>query len=118
MMKSGSVLNYVVSGLVADSIIFLYTAACFIIIPYIYGFYIPESYLPALLYVGAEIGSIYFLCFFLVRDRGYSSASVIGLLLVELLLTILVGSLNYLNLNSQNSHKVYRTLLIFMSLIP
>jgi len=118
MMKSGSVLNYVISGMVADSIIFLYTGACFIIIPVICGFNIPGSYLPALLYIGAEIGNIYFLCFFLVRDRGYSSVSVMGLLTIEYMLTLLVGDLNNYNLVSLNSHKVYRTILIFMSFIP
>jgi len=118
MMKSGSVLNYVISGMVADSIIFLYTVVCFIVIPVIYGFNIPGSYLPALLYIGAEICNIYFLCFFLVRDRGFSTASVIGLLTSESMLTLLVGVLNRYNLVSQNSHKVYRTILIFMSFIP
>jgi hypothetical protein len=91
MMKSGSVHNYVVSGMVADSLIFLYTVFCFMVIPIICGFNIPNTYLPALLYAGAEICNIYFLCFFLFRDRGFSRNNVLAVFSAEFFLSLLVG---------------------------
>ncbi len=91
MMKSGSVHNYVVSSMVADSLIFLYTVSCFIVIPIICGFNIPNTYLPALLYVGAEICNIYFLWVFLCRDRDQGYFKIALVLGVEGLLTNWVG---------------------------
>jgi len=91
MMKSGSVHNYVVSSMVADSLIFLYTVSCFIVIPIICGFNIPNTYLPALLYVGAEICNIYFLWFFLCRDRDQSYFKIALVLGAEYFLTASVG---------------------------
>jgi hypothetical protein len=93
MMKSGSVHNYVISGMVADSLIFLYAVACFMVIPIICGFNIPDTYLPALLYIGAELCNIYFLCFALIRDRGFKGSSVIGILAAELTLSLSFGAI-------------------------
>ena len=117
MMKSGSVNNYVVSGMVADSIIFLYTVFCFIVIPIIFGFNIPNTYLPALLYVGAEIFNIYFVWLF-IRDRGFSPWTIHIVFAAECLLSSLVGDMHGFYISSKESHGVIKGVLVIFAFIP